>query len=64
VDLVPRVPKLWWFGYDTRAGRLMESFVEFLFAPGFWSRIAGGVGVLARTPGRLKSMHGSRKSEK
>lgn len=56
VDLVPRLPKLWWFGYDSRAGRLMENFVDFLFAPGFWSRMLGGLGVMARAPGRLKSM--------
>lgn len=60
VDLVPKLPKLWWFGYDTRAGRLMESFVEFLFAPGLGSRVLGGLGVIARAPGRLKSMRGPR----
>jgi acyl-CoA reductase-like NAD-dependent aldehyde dehydrogenase len=56
VDLLPRLPKLWWFGYDSRAGRLMESFVDFLFAPGFWSRMRGGLGLLARAPGRFRSM--------
>ncbi len=56
VDLVPKLPKLWWYGYDTRAGRLMESFVAFLFAPGFWSRLRGGLGVAARAPGRIRGM--------
>lgn len=56
VDLVPKLPKLWWYGYDSRASRLMENFVDFLFAPGFWSRMWGGLSVLARAPGRLKSM--------
>jgi acyl-CoA reductase-like NAD-dependent aldehyde dehydrogenase len=60
VDLVPKLPKLWWFGYDSRAGRLMESFVDFLFAPGLWSRMLGGFGVVARAPARLKSMRGPR----
>jgi acyl-CoA reductase-like NAD-dependent aldehyde dehydrogenase len=56
VDLVPKLPKLWWFGYDARAMRFMEDFVEFLFAPGFWTRTAGGFGALARGGGRLWSM--------
>jgi succinate-semialdehyde dehydrogenase/glutarate-semialdehyde dehydrogenase len=56
VDLLPKVPKLWWYGYDTRAGRLMESFVDFIFAPGFWSRMRGGLGVLTRAPGRLRAL--------
>jgi acyl-CoA reductase-like NAD-dependent aldehyde dehydrogenase len=60
VDLVPRLPKLWWFGYDSRAGRLMESFVDFLFAPRFWSRIRGALGLVARAPGRLRSMKAPR----
>ena len=56
LDLVPKLPKLWWFGYDSRSSRLMESFVNFLFAPRFWSRIRGGLGLLARAPGRIRSM--------
>ena len=56
VDLVPRLPKLWWFGYDSRASRLMESFVDFLFAPRFWSRMRGAVGLVRRSPGRIRSM--------
>ena len=56
VDLLPKIPKLWWYGYDTRAGRLMESFVDFLFAPGFWSRVYGGLGVLTRAPGRIRAI--------
>ncbi|HXJ92715.1 MAG TPA: aldehyde dehydrogenase family protein [Terriglobia bacterium] len=58
VDLVPRLPKLWWFSYDSRASRLMESFVDFLFAPGFWSRMRGALGLLSRAPGRIRSMRG------
>jgi acyl-CoA reductase-like NAD-dependent aldehyde dehydrogenase len=60
VDLVPRLPKVWWFGYDSRAGRLVESFVDFLFAPRFWSRMRGGLGLLRRGPGRIRSMRVSR----
>jgi hypothetical protein len=32
VDQVPKLPKLWWFGYDAKAIRLMKGFTEFLFA--------------------------------
>ena len=60
VDLLPKVPKLWWYGYDTRASRLMERFVDFLFAPGFWSRVHGGLGVLTRAPGRIRAIRRSR----
>jgi acyl-CoA reductase-like NAD-dependent aldehyde dehydrogenase len=56
VDLLPKLPKLWWFGYDSRAGRLMERFVEFLLAPSFWTRARGALGVFVRLPGRLRSM--------
>lgn len=61
VDLVPKLPKLWWYGYDTRAGRLMENFVDFLFAPGFWLRARGAVGVMVRVPRRLRLMRGPRR---
>jgi len=56
VDLLTKVPKLWWFGYDTRAGRLMEDFVDFLFAPGLWLRLLGGLGLAARAPGRIRAL--------
>ena len=58
LDLVPGVPKLWWFGYNSRASRLMESFVAYLFAPGLWSRMRGGLGLVGRAPGRLRAMRG------
>jgi hypothetical protein len=32
VDLLPCLPKLWWFGYDARALRLMRGFASFLCA--------------------------------
>ncbi|HEY6292680.1 MAG TPA: aldehyde dehydrogenase family protein [Terriglobia bacterium] len=56
VDLVPKLPKLWWFGYDARASRLMEGFVDFLFAPGFWTRLRGAAGFAARLGGRLREL--------
>jgi len=56
VDLVPRLPKLWWFGYDSQAGRLMEAFVDFLFAPRLWRRVRGAFGLLRRAPRRIRSI--------
>ncbi len=41
VDVAPRLPKVWWFGYDLRALRLMRGFVDFLFAGGLMRRAAG-----------------------
>jgi len=41
VDLLPRVPKLWWFGYDGQALRLMRGFTNFLFARGAARRVRG-----------------------
>ena len=47
VDLLPRLPKLWWFGYDARAIRLMKGFANFLFARGAVRRARGLGAVLA-----------------
>jgi acyl-CoA reductase-like NAD-dependent aldehyde dehydrogenase len=47
VDLVPKLPKLWWFGYDSKASRMMQGFVDFLFAPGLVRRARGLVRVVA-----------------
>ena len=41
VDLVPRLPKVWWFGYDELATRLMSGFTDFLFARGLPKRLRG-----------------------
>ena len=58
VDLLPRLPKLWWFGYGARGSGLMERFVEFLFAPGFWTRVRGALATAARIGGRLRDLRG------
>lgn len=47
VDLVPGLPKLWWFGYDAKASRLMKGFTDFLFARGLARRARGLAAVLA-----------------
>lgn len=41
VDMAPRLPKLWWFGYDSKALRLMRGFGDFLFAGGLVRRATG-----------------------
>jgi acyl-CoA reductase-like NAD-dependent aldehyde dehydrogenase len=42
-DLLPRVPKVWWFGYGGEFGRQMEGFVDFLFSSSWVRRISGGL---------------------
>ncbi|HEV2175610.1 MAG TPA: aldehyde dehydrogenase family protein [Terriglobia bacterium] len=46
VDLVPKLPKLWWFRYDGMV-RPMQGFVEFLFAGGVRRRVWGLASALA-----------------
>ena len=41
VDLAPRLPKVWWFGYDSKGLRLMQGFAEFLFARSLLRRVRG-----------------------
>jgi len=51
VDLLPGVPKPWWFGYDLKLKQQMDGFVDLLFAPGFGARISGvlrSVGLVRR----------------
>jgi succinate-semialdehyde dehydrogenase/glutarate-semialdehyde dehydrogenase len=40
VDLVPKMKKLWWYGYGDRFREQMEGFTDFQFARG-WARLAG-----------------------
>jgi succinate-semialdehyde dehydrogenase/glutarate-semialdehyde dehydrogenase len=42
-DLLPRVPKVWWFGYGGEFARQMEGFVDFLFSASWARRIRGGL---------------------
>jgi len=42
-DLLPRVRKVWWFGYGAEFARQMEGFVEFLFSTSWVRRIRGGL---------------------
>lgn len=42
-DLLPRVRKVWWFGYGGGFTRQMEGFVDFLFSRSWGQRIRGGL---------------------
>jgi succinate-semialdehyde dehydrogenase/glutarate-semialdehyde dehydrogenase len=53
-DRLPRMKKLWWYGYSNGFTAQMENSIDFLFGRG-WKRLAGGVkslGILRRK-GRL-----------
>ncbi len=41
VDLAPQLPKLWWFKYGVQANKMMDGFVDFLFAPSLARRARG-----------------------
>jgi acyl-CoA reductase-like NAD-dependent aldehyde dehydrogenase len=43
VDLVPQLPKLWWFKYGAQAKKMMDGFLDFLFAPSLARRVRGGL---------------------
>ena len=42
-DLLPRVRKVWWFGYGGEFARQMEGFVDFLFSGSWVGRLRGGM---------------------
>jgi succinate-semialdehyde dehydrogenase/glutarate-semialdehyde dehydrogenase len=41
VDLLPRMPKVWWYGYGKKFEGQMSGFVEMLFGRGWRARIRG-----------------------
>ncbi len=43
VDLLPGMPKVWWFGYGKRYQQQMGGFVEFLFARNWGTRLKGAL---------------------
>jgi len=45
-DLLPRLRKVWWYGYGPEFTRQMEGFVEFLFSRRWGARLSGGVRAL------------------
>jgi succinate-semialdehyde dehydrogenase/glutarate-semialdehyde dehydrogenase len=46
VDLLPGIPKVWWFGYGDAFYAQMTGFIDFLFARSLTKRIAGGMKAL------------------
>jgi succinate-semialdehyde dehydrogenase/glutarate-semialdehyde dehydrogenase len=42
-DRLPRMKKIWWFGYDRRFADEMENFVDFLFEPSLRAKIKAGM---------------------
>jgi len=46
VDLLPRMPKVWWYGYGIGFQRQMSSFMDMLFASGIGARIKGALGAV------------------
>ena len=38
VDLLPRWPKAWWFGYNSGVGAVAGQFLDFCYAPSWWQR--------------------------
>ena len=53
VDLAPGFPKVWWFGYDGHAVRLMRGFTDFLYGPNLARRARGLSSVLANIRKRI-----------
>ena len=52
VDLLPRMAKVWWFGYGKQYQQQMGGFVDFLFATGWGARLKGALrsaGLLRRS---------------
>lgn len=41
VDLAPRLPRIWWFGYDAKTSRLIKGFGDFMFAKSLRQRARG-----------------------
>jgi succinate-semialdehyde dehydrogenase/glutarate-semialdehyde dehydrogenase len=42
-DRMPRMKKLWWYGYGPAFAQQMSGFIELLFAKGLTKRLRGGV---------------------
>ena len=42
-DMVPRMKKIWWFGYGGRFAAEMESFLDLLYARPLWEKLKAGV---------------------
>ena len=43
VDFMPRMKKVWWYGYDESFARQMEGFIDFQFARSLAERLRGAL---------------------
>ena len=43
VDLLPSVPKPWWFGYDRKLKQQMGGFIDLLFAQSMGTKLSGAL---------------------
>jgi hypothetical protein len=53
VDLVPQLPKLWWFKYGAPAKKMMDGFLDFLFAPTVMRRALGSLKMMVNLRRKL-----------
>jgi acyl-CoA reductase-like NAD-dependent aldehyde dehydrogenase len=52
IDLLPRMPKVWWYGYGSNFQQQMSGFIDMLFGSGVGRRIKGAlsaIGALRRS---------------
>jgi hypothetical protein len=42
-DRLPRMKKLWWYGYGPQFQQQMEGFIDFLFSGKLSARLRGGM---------------------
>jgi succinate-semialdehyde dehydrogenase/glutarate-semialdehyde dehydrogenase len=42
-DLLPAIPRLWWYGYGAKFSRQVEYFVDFLFSRRLFAKLRGGL---------------------
>jgi len=45
IDKMPRIKKVWWYGYGEAFRRQMEGFLDLQFARGLTARVRGALGV-------------------
>ena len=43
VDLLPGIPKPWWFGYSKQYQQQMGAFIDFLFAKKWGAKLKGAM---------------------
>ncbi len=46
VDLLPRMPKVWWYGYGASFQRQMSAFIDMLFGRSMVARMKGAIGAM------------------